>query len=430
MSTLSSTFFLKKPYSGTGKKRKINTDETLILFSCYFKYEEKKFVYSTGEKIKPEFWDKKSRQPKMHGKKDPNAGSIRTQINRYKDYFDMLQARSKSFDEDFTSMILRAEFDKHFKKAPAGQNLFFEAYDRFMDYKNKIGDWSPSTVIRYNNIKGILRDFETKKKYKLTFNAITPKFHAEFTDYCMNDREHINNTYSRNVGLFKTFMFWALENGYTYKEDFKKFEKKKVVVTKQLALTLEDLQKLLKHDFTIKRLERVRDVFVFACVTGMRFGELSLIKKENIIGNEIHLKEEKDSEKQERRIPLNDISNFILKKYDYKLPLIANQKYNEYIKEVFDATGYNWDVEKVTVRGKDNIRETMSYSDRISSHTARRTFITMMKRKGISDKLIASITGHKDMKTLNQYYQIDDLAKSEAVSSVFAMDFQPLKKVN
>lgn len=342
----------------------------------------------------------------------------------------MIQARCKSFDEDFTSVILRAEFDKHFKKAPSGQNLFFDAYDKFMDYKKKIGDWSPSTVIRYDNIKNILQDFEAKRKYKLTFNSITPKFHAEFTDFCMNDRGHINNTYSRNIGLFKTFMFWALKNDYTYKDDFKNFEKKKVVVTNQLALTLDDLQKLMKHDFEINRLERVRDVFVFSCVTGMRFGELRLISEENVIDSEIHLKEEKDAEKEQRRIPLNDISRFLLRKYDYQLPLIANQKYNKYIKEVFVAAGYNWDVEKVTVKGKDNVRKTMVFKDRISSHTARRTFITMMKRKGVSDKLIASITGHKDMKTLNQYYQVDDIAKSEAVNNVFAMNVEPLKKVD
>lgn len=422
MSTLSSTFFLKKPKS---------ENETLILFSCYLKYEGKKFVYSTGEKIKPDHWDKEDRQPKMYGtKKDLNASSIRTQINRYKDFFDLLQARRKTLNEDLTSMILKSEFDKEFKNAPSGQNLFFDAFELFMDYKKKVGDWSPSTIIRYKNIKGILEDFEKKRKFKLNFNAINSKFHAEFTDFCMNDRGHINNTYSRNLGLFKTFMFWSLENGFTYKEDFKKFEKKKVVVTNQLALNLEDLQKLMQHEFKTKRLEKVRDVFVFACVTGMRFGELGLIRYENIINDEIHLKEEKDAEKQERRIPLNDISSFILRKYDYQLPVIANQKYNEYIKEIFEAAGYTWDVEKVTTKNKESIRKTMPYKDRISSHTARRTFITMMKRKGVSDKLIASITGHKDMKTLNQYYQVDDIAKSEAVKSVFAMEVKPLRKVD
>ncbi|MDT0608007.1 site-specific integrase [Croceitalea rosinachiae] len=427
MSTLKSTFFLKNP-QGRGKK---SNHESLILFSCYFKLEEKKFVYSTGERIAPKSWDFKNRQPLRHGSnRSKLAAEIATQINRYKEKFEEIQARCKSMDEDFTSQVLKDEFDKSFKRSPNKKNLFFEAYDAFMDYKQKIGDWSPSTIIRYNNIKGILKDFERERKYLLTFNTINNKFHAEFTDYCMNEREHINNTYSRNLGLFKTFMLWSFKNGYTYKEDFKDFKKKKVVVTNQLALSLEDLQKLMAHEFKLKRLERVRDIFVFACVTGMRFGELKFITFENIVNGELHLKEEKDAEKVVRRIPLNDIAKFILRKYDYDLPLIANQKHNEYIKEVFEIIGYTWDVEKVTTKGKENIREKIRFSERISSHTARRTFITMMKKKGISDKLIASITGHKDMKTLNQYYQVDDEAKSEAVNDVFKVKFELLKKVD
>ena len=70
----------------------------------------------------------------------------------------------------------------------------------------------------------------------------------------------------------------------------------------------------------------------------------------------------------------------------------------------------------------------MPFKDRVSSHTARRTFITMMKRKGKSDKLIAEITGHRDMKTLNQYYQVSDEEVKEAVKDTFDIDV-PLKKV-
>ena len=42
--------------------------DTLIMFSCYFKSENKKFVYSTGENINPIHWDKEARQPKKTGK--------------------------------------------------------------------------------------------------------------------------------------------------------------------------------------------------------------------------------------------------------------------------------------------------------------------------------------------------------------------------
>lgn len=419
---MTSSFFLKHP---NGDKK------TLILFTCYFKSEGKKFVCSTGEKILPLFWSQENKQPNLKGLKKANDASIvKVQINRYTEAFEKIQNRCKATGEDFTSLVLKKEFDSVFKKALTTKNIFFDAFDEFVSYKTKLQEWSPSTIKRYNNIKNILIGFEGQSSYKLTFSNINASFHADFTDYSMNTLNHINNTYSRNLGLFKTFMFWSLSKGYTYNNAFMAFEKKTRVITKQIALTKSELQKVLCFDFESKKLEKVRDVFVFSSVTGLRFGELRLFSQEDIVNGSIVLKEEKDTEKESRTIPLNDVALHILRKYEYKLPLIANQKQNEYIKDVFEEAGFTDEVVKTTTKGKENIREVMPFYERISTHTARRTFITMMKKNGMSDKLIASITGHRDMKTLNQYYQIDDESKAEAVNEVFDMNVVKLKKVN
>lgn len=410
------TFNLKEPNS---------VKETLILFSCYFKNENKKFVFSTGEKIMPENWDFENRLPFVNGKKKSKfAQSIKLQLNRYSDLFLETESLYKRINEPFTSKNLKKVFDEEFKKAPSGKNIFFDAYDEFTAEKEKGKEWSVSTIKRYKNIRNILENFEAARKFKLTFSKIDEVFHREFTSYCMDDLKHINNTYARNLGLFKTFMFWARKNKFTYNDSFVAFKKVERVITNQIALTIDDLNKLMQHEFESEKLERVRDVFVFACVTGMRFGELSLIRRSNVTNDFILLKEDKDETKETREIPLTNISRYILLKYDYKLPLIANQKQNKYIKEVFQEMEYNNKVQKVTTKGKENIKEEMFFYDRISTHTARRTFITMMKRQGKSDKLIASITGHNDMKTLNQYYQISEPEKKEAMDEVFNVELK------
>ena len=417
---MTSTFYLKEPNT---------SGDSLIYFSCYFKEEGKKFVYSTGEKIAPELWDQQNKLPIMRGKKKAiNRGSIKTQLGRYEDCFKNTRSRCIEMQEDFTSQSLKKAFDEEFKKAPTGKNIFFDAFDEFVEEKKKRHEWKKSTEKRYQNIRNLLESFQADTGYKLSFNSINSKFHSEFTHYCMHTKGHVNNTYSRNLGLFKTYMHWAYdrENGYTYNDDFKKFKKVPKVPTAQIALKKEDLQKLMDHEFeqNQKHLDRVRDVFVFSCVTGLRFGELKFISKSNVIGDNLHLKEEKGAEKEPRTIPLNDLALFILRKYNYQLPLISNQRQNEYIKDVFEEAGYTWDVEKAVTKGKEVIRETVKFYDRVSTHTARRTFITMLKRKGLSDKLISKITGHKDLKTLNQYYQVDDEAKKEAVENTFKIDFQ------
>ena len=253
----------------------------------------------------------------------------------------------------------------------------------------------------------------------MTFDTITDKFYTEFTDYCMTEKGHINNTFSRNVGLLKTFLFWALKNGHTYKADFINFKKKPKVITNQIALRMEDLEKLLSIQLDSKKLERVKDVFIFSCVTGLRFGELKFVSNKTVQNRTLILKEEKNAGKRTREIPLSSIAINILEKYDYNLPLIANQKYNDYIKDVFNEAGYKYNVIKTSTRGKEVIREEIPFYDRISSHTARRTFITLMKKNGKSDKLIAEISGHRDMKTLNQYYQVSNEDVRQAVDDTF-----------
>lgn len=403
--------------------------ETLIYFTSSFKKEGKTFVYSTGEKIHPDHWDFKNKMPKIRGDKSKYAKSIKSQLDRHSNLFVETASRFKNTNEELTSVTLKKVFDEEFKKTNKKSNIFYEAYDDFTEERISKKAWSDATIKRYKNIKNLLKNFEKAKNYPLNFNSINDKFHSKLTSYCLDNLNHINNTYRRNLGLIKTFLYWALKNKYTYNDDFIGFEKIERVDTAQIALKMKDLNNLMEFEFESKRLERVRDVFVFACVTGMRFGELSLIRRSNVNEENIILKEDKDNSKRAREIPLTQLSKYLLRKYDYKLPLIANQKQNEYIKEVFKVMEYDHIVEKVTTKGKENIKEEMPFYDRISTHTARRTFITMMKRQGKSDKLIAEITGHKDLKTLNQYYQVSEFEKKEAMDEVFNVKIPNLKKV-
>jgi integrase len=406
-------------------KDKNKEGATLIYLKAYFKKEGKKFVYSTGETIHPKDWDFENRQPNNLNGRTSKADSHRTikrQLDRYSSLFVSITELYKNTDREITIEEVRKEFDKEFKRVSLGKNKFYEAYDEFMAFKQKNKEWSPATIKRYDNIKTHLEEFEKAKKYKLTFDTITQKFYTEFTDYCMTDKGHINNTFSRNVGLLKTFLFWALKNGHTYKADFINFKKKPKVITNQIALTKDDLETLLSIEMKTKKLERVKDVFIFSCVTGLRFGELKFVSENTITGKTLILKEEKSSGKKVREIPLTAIAMHVLEKYNYALPLIANQKHNDYIKDVFEEAGYKHNVIKASTKGKEVIREEIPFYKRISSHTARRTFITLMKKNGKSDKLIAEISGHRDMKTLNQYYQVTNEDVKEAVDDTF--DFE------
>lgn len=415
------TFFLKEPKS---------EKKTLIIFSCYFKHENKQLKYSTGEKINPLHWSFEGNRPKLKGTaKDPNSNAINGQLGRYSETFLNAESEAKKMNEVFSSHVLKIVFDNEFKKTATTKNLFFESYDAFTEERVKRKDWKPATIKRYKNIKNHLIEFEKNKKYKLTFSKINEKFYTEFTDYCYSTLNHNTNTFSRNIGLFKTFMFWALDRKITYNDLFTKFVKPERVITKEIALTLEQVKTIFEFTPKSKALERVKDVFVFQCLTGLRYGELSLINERTIENNKLIVQEEKDVTKEAREIPLFEITNYILKKYDYKLPILSNQKQNQFIKDVFEDAEFTFNVEYSRTKNKEQETVVKAFNKRISTHTARRTFITIMRNKKIPDKLIMDMTGHRDIKTFNTYYKVNDNEKVNAVTEAFgSMELPKLKK--
>lgn len=405
------SFFLRNPKAKT---------TTSILFSCNFSREKKRFKYSTKTSINPYQWNFKTNLPKNKGKGlAQNHIAITKVLNKFTNEFYNLQSRCEMMNIEFTYDELKTHFDSVFGNTRKRSD-FFGVYDLFVEEKIKRKEWSDSTVKRYQNIKSLLLEFEQVKKYKLTFPRINQKFYTELIDFCYEYRNHYVNTFNRNLGLIKTFLFWSLENEYHYNVKFKKFKKPQRVLTREETLNLDDIYKIIEFDCGDAKLNKVKDIFVFQCLTGMRYGELKAINKRTVIENQyILLKEDKDIAKETRQIPLTTMSLQILLKYNYKLPLISNQKQNNYIKEVMEKVGYTQEVEFSRTKGVQKQTFVKRFCDRISTHTARRSFITIMRNKGIADKTIMGISGHKHIKTFHMYHQVDDVAKIEAVKTVF-----------
>jgi integrase len=405
------SFHLRKP---KGNK------ETLILFSCYFKDEQKQFVYSTRKSIYPNYWDFKNNKPNNKGKQVAyDQKAITNRLNKYTVEFDFVVNQCEAIKVKFTSQLLKEHLDQEFGNVTTKKTSFFEVYDKFMDEKLKRKLWKKSTVKRYNNIKSLLLEFEKVKKYKLTFTKVNNTFYTEFLDFCFEYKDHFSNTVHRNVGLFFTFMNWSVENKYTYSVDYKKFKKPTKVLTRQEAFTLDELMLLFNFEVENDSFREGKDMFILQCLTGLRYGEMTNINKRNVYDNYFILKEIKDGKKLEREIPLIPISKAILEKYSYDLPLISNQKQNDRIKEILKEVGFDREVEFTRAKGVDQKLFVKKFYERISTHTARRTFITIMRNKGIADKTIMSISGHSDIKTFNMYHQVNNDAKVNAVQSVF-----------
>lgn len=405
------SFYLRKPKSES---------ETLILFSCYFNDERKKFVYSTKKTILPLHWDFKNKCAYNRGKLvSIDHNQITKRLHEFKTEFYKIKSRSEFGEQTFDSNVLKAHFDLVFERV-AKVSSFFEVFDKFMEEKTKLKEWKHATTKRYKNIKNLLLEFEEVRKYRLTFGGINKKFFTEFTDFCYEYKDHFTNTFSRNVGLFKTFMFWAVKNGYAFNNDFVDFKKPQRVLTRQEALTMENVKEIYEFECSNDELTKARDIFVFQCLTGLRYGELELVNKRIVTeDNCLFLKEGKDPTKPDREIPLYKIALDILIRYNYNLPLTTNQQQNRAIKTIMRDIGLVQEVEFTRVKGVEQKKFIKSFCDRISTHTARRTFITILRNASVPDKVIMSVTGHKDIKTFSAYHQVSTSAAVNAVNRVF-----------
>lgn len=422
-----STFNLKEP-NKNGK--------TLILFSAYFKNEGRKFVYSTGETVNSKDWDFENKQPKNLNGRTEKANKhrgIKRQLDRYSNFFSDNIQQYKLANREIIIADIKEDFDTEFKRTKSIASKFFEVYNLFLTEKRldfTEGANSETTIKRYEYNKKLIFDFEQSRNKKIHFNQIDKSFYNSLVEYCIKEKSHSANTLRRNIGLFKTFLYWSLEGGYTYKTDFQKFKAPKAQQTDEVALSLEQVQEVFEFDLNKEpRLEKVKDLFVFGCATGMRISNYSKVQKKDIQGDFIKVHDQKNTDKV-LEIPLNDFSKFILKKYDYQLPKISNQKFNEYIKEVFKLLGYDDAVKKTIKIGKDLIEEINPLYERISSHTARRSFITIMKNKKIPDKIIMSYTGHRSLEVFNKYYKPNQEDRKDFMETVWKMKDVQLKKVN
>ncbi len=420
------TFNLKKPNKA---------GQSLILFSAYFKNEGRKFVYSTGEFLSPIEWNYELRQPKNPTGRSEEANkhrAVKRQLDRYSNYFSDLIQQYKLGDREITVSAIKDDFDKEFKRTKAISSKFFSVYDLFlqakeMDFTETAN--SKSTIRRYEYNKKLLKEFEEYRNKKVHFNQINQTFYNSFIEFCIKKKKHSANTLRRNVGLFKTFMYWSFENNHTYKIDFQKFKLPKAQDTDEVALTQKQIYEIFDFDLSKNnRLERVRDLFIFGCATGMRYSNYSKVRKVDIENEFIRVVDDKNKDKT-LEIPLNDLSSSLLKKYNYRLPKISNQKFNDYLKELFKLMGYDWTVKKTMKIGREMIETLSPFYDRISSHTARRSFITIMKNEKIPDKVIMSYTGHKSLEVFNKYYKPNATDKLTFMKTVWKKKEIRLKSV-
>lgn len=231
------------------------------------------------------------------------------------------------------------------------------------------------------------------------------------------DLKHLNNTTGKYISSFKTFLAWASDQGLATSSDFHRF---KVFHEEAdiIYLTWEELLHLYNLDLKeLPHLQSTKEAFCFCCFTGLRYSDIAKLTKENIKGDHLLLNTQKTRDRL--TIPLNDYANAILKRNNYCLPVTTNQHTNRNLKEIGEKARIKDPVMIVKYRGAEEVRISEPKYNLITTHTARRTFVTLSLEKGMRAETLMQITGHKSFKTLKKYIKITDKVKTLEMGRVW-----------
>lgn len=286
--------------------------------------------------------------------------------------------------------------------------------------------YSTQTIYSYTGFYQVLRAFETI--HKLNWGNLNDKTVSDFVIF-MEGLGYMKQTVNKNLAILKSLLHFALDEGYSFDTSlFSRFPHLQVTskdVSTGIYLTDEELQALF--EMKLDGLEEIaRDVFLVGCYTSQRFSDYSRISKSCFSVNDgvviITLNQHKTG--TEVSIPvLNDNLLEIFKKWNYHLPQISCSILNSVIKDILkrlSATVPSLKNEILTQSTARRARKEATGKKRykhaadgrvfmprymlVSSHTARRTGITLMYlSKVLNTREMMSISGHKTESVFNEY---------------------------
>lgn len=262
-------------------------------------------------------------------------------------------------------------------------------------------DIAPATLTRYEttlmHVQGLI---QTKyRQQDILLQSVNHEFIKNFEHYLKTVRNCGHNTTVKYIRNLRKIIRIALSNDWLKKDPFRSISYRLKEVNRAY-LTDTELKLLLNKEFSNERLRRIKDIFLFSCFTGLAFSDVKSLTRENItigINNQKWLRTKRKKTGNPSEIPLLDVPNAIINKYENDpiclleqklLPVGSNQKMNEYLKEIADLCGIN---------------------KNLSTHTVRHTFATTVTlTHGVSMEAVSKMLGHSNIATTKQYARIVD----------------------
>lgn len=349
-------------------------------------------VGSTYVSVFPSYWN--NRKMRCMGK-DAQSALINNKLDvievEYKQIF-----RRYEYQDNLSLDLIKTDYKNGLAKTK-NKTSFLEFFDKYVEEsKEEVGiSHVKATYTRYALTRTIFGEF-IKTKYKrndIYFNELNYNVIHDFERYLHVDKAYgNNNTLMKKMRVLKTVIISARKRGLLENDPFTGY-KIHFDPTDRGFLTDEEVSRLMKKEFPIKRLEVVRDIFIFSCFTGLAYIDVSNLTSKNIVV--LDNKKWIMTKRQKTNVPSNilllSVPEAIIEKYKNAdtngrlLPICTNQRMNSYLKEIGSLCG----IEK-----------------NLTFHLARHTFATLALSKGVPVESVSKMLGHTNIKTTQIYARV------------------------
>jgi len=385
-------FILKEPTS---------TEDTLVYLM--YRFNNDKLKYSTGIKIHPKLWN-----PEKQRAKELRTFKESSTINFLLDKLDATvnnSYRSLLLDDTLpTPDLLRTDLDQVLKRENSSTKDLALFAESILDSSNR----KDSSKRAVKQTIRILKEFKTKTGKSLHFDAIDLDFYDKYLEYSKNQGYSLNSI-GCQIKNIKVFMRDAFERGLTKNAQFKskRFSR---LEEEAVSIYLSDEELKIVADLDLSqnnRLDKVRDLFLVGCYTGLRFSDLTQISIQNINKEKKLIRVRTLKTDETVVIPINNIVNKIINKYEGHLPTaISNVKMNAYLKEIGEEAKLDEPIEIISTKGGKRVKEVFKKWELITVHTARRSFATNAYLHEVPSISIMKITGHTTERNFLKYIKI------------------------
>ena len=390
---------------------------------------ERPIDFPIGHKIDLQDWDADSERAidGITNQDNQAAADINRTIDEYKSLMNEVFARYELLEKRIPALgEIKDLFNDMVGKKSIVDDLgnldLFSVFDLFTKTVSEQNQWTPATLEKFSALRNHFKSFDPY----LSFQTLNENKMQDFIGY-LSKKEFRNTTISKQLAFIRWFLRWSAQKGYYHGDLHNTFKPKLKGVSidskEIIYLTQDEVKQLQNYQFKPNEdaLERVRDVLLFCCYTGLRYSDVAKLTRSDVKKGFINVVTKKTVDGL--RIELNKHSQAILDKYkdvkfpkDKVLPVISNEKMNEHLKRLGQVAGLEEPTRIVYFKGNVRHEEVYPKWALLTTHCGRRTFVVTALELGIPVEVIMRWTGHSSYDAMKPYAKIVDELKKKAMS--------------